>query len=542
MPMGPFSIFNTLTRRVERFEPLQPPVVTLYSCGPTVYLPQHLGNMRAYLFVDTLKRALRFHGYDVRHVMNVTDVGHMTSDEDAGEDKIEKTARAEGKTPKEVADFYIAQFKRDCAALNIQLPPDAIPEHPVKAPESALCRATDNIEEMIALIERIIAHGYAYVAPSGVYFDVEKWRGASRAGRLSRQSLDEQHTGQRLEHSPDKHSPHDFALWVLNQPGHLMQWESPWGRGYPGWHIECSAMSMKYLGETIDIHTGGLDHIPIHHENEIAQSESATGQPFVRYFVHNAFLVGMEGAKISKSAGKFPLVSDLAKELVDPLAFRLFCFGAKYRSELAFSIDSVRAAQGILYGLQRFARELDTDIATRAEDAAWTAEYKEQFDGALSDDLNTPKALAAVLEMMTKAHRDHDHRIWNTLLRFDEVLGLRLGLLHRLEQQSRIEFPAQANKLIAERQQARQTKDFKHADDLRRQLEEMGYAVRDERGGLQVVGFPVEVQMLVNQLRQATHAGDLIRSAELRKMLADMGHEVQSTPAGDLALGPRKVR
>jgi cysteinyl-tRNA synthetase len=222
----PFYIFNSLTRSVEELRPGNPPEVTYYSCGPTVYLPQHLGNMRAYLFVDTLKRALTFNGFKVRHVMNITDVGHMTSDEDAGEDKIEKTARAEGKSPLEVANFYIAQFKRDCARLNI-----ALPDAPM------LCRATDHIPDMIALIDRIVKNGLAYVAPSGVYFDVEKWRGASRLGRLSRQNLDQQHAGQRLDHSPDKNSPHDFALWVLNQPHHMMQWESPWGRGYPGWHI-----------------------------------------------------------------------------------------------------------------------------------------------------------------------------------------------------------------------------------------------------------------------------------------------------------------
>ncbi len=486
--MGPFSIFNTLTRRVERFEPLKPPAVTLYSCGPTVYLPQHLGNMRAYLFVDTLKRALLFHGYDVRHVMNVTDVGHMTSDEDAGEDKVEKTARAEGKTPQEVADFYIAQFKRDCASLNIQLPADAMPRHPVKPPESALCRATDNIEEMIALIERIIAHGYAYVAPSGVYFDLEKWRGASRTGRLSRQSLDEQHTGQRLEHSADKKSPHDFALWVLNQPGHLMQWESPWGRGYPGWHIECSAMSMKYLGETIDIHTGGLDHIPIHHENEIAQSESATGQPFVRYFVHNAFLVGMEGAKISKSAGKFPLVSDLVEEAIDPLAFRLFCFGAKYRSELAFSLEAVRGAQKNLEYFWEFACDLPDDVADAGRDANWTADYDQRFGAELADDLNTPRALAVALEMVHEAYSRKDRNIWRTLLRFDDVLGLQLSMRHAATVQMRKSFPPEVQTLIDQRQAARAAKDFKRSDELRDKLSELGYSVKDQPGGIQVVG------------------------------------------------------
>ncbi len=494
-PMKPFSIFNTLTRKVERFAPLKPPVVTLYSCGPTVYLPQHLGNMRAYLFVDTLKRALRFQGYDVRHVMNITDVGHMTSDEDAGEDKVEKTARAEGKSPREVADFYIAQFKRDCAALNIELPPDVEPGGEVRPPQSALCRATDNVDAMIDLIKQIIAHGYGYVTASGVYFDVEKWRGAARVGRLLRQSLDEQHAAQRLEHSPDKKSPHDFALWVLNQPGHLMQWESPWGRGYPGWHIECSAMSMKYLGETLDIHTGGLDHIPIHHENEIAQSESATGHPFARYFVHNAFLVGMEGAKISKSAGKFPLVSDLVAESIDPLAFRLFCFGAKYRSELAFSLEAVRAAEKNLEYFREFVRDLPDNVTRTARDSEWAADCETRFGDELADDLNTPRALAVALEMVSEAYSSRkDRNIWRTLLRIDEVLGLELGALREATVKGRETFPAEVHALLNERKAARAAKDFKRSDELRDKLNQLGYVVKDQPNGIQIVGRRAEKQ------------------------------------------------
>ena len=299
----PFHIFNTLSRSVEEFRPLNPPTVTLYSCGPTVYLPQHLGNMRAFLFVDTLKRALEFNGYHVRHLMNITDVGHMTSDQDAGEDKVEKTARAQGKTPREVADFYIRQFQGDFGRLNIK-------------PPNAYWRATEHIAEMQTLVGRIIERGYAYVTPSAVYFDVEKWRGPSRVGRLSRQSLEEQYAGQRLEHSPDKKSPHDFALWVLNQPHHLMQWESPWGRGYPGWHIECSAMSMRHLGESFDIHTGGVDLVFPHHEDEIAQSAPIVGGPPARIWVHGEFLqVG--GQKMAKSAGNIERVADLADRGVD---------------------------------------------------------------------------------------------------------------------------------------------------------------------------------------------------------------------------------
>jgi cysteinyl-tRNA synthetase len=440
----PFYIFNTLTRRVDELEPLHPPMVTYYSCGPTVYLPQHLGNMRAYVFVDTLRRALELNGYEVRHVMNITDVGHMTSDADAGEDKIEKTARAEGKTPREVADFYISQFQRDCGKLNIRLP----------APPM-LCRATDHVADMISLIERIIARGYGYVTSSGVYFDVEKWRGPSRVGRLSQQSLDEQQSGQRLEHSPDKKSPHDFALWVLNQPHHLMQWESPWGRGYPGWHIECSAMSMRYLGETIDIHSGGLDHIPVHHENEIAQSEGATGKPFVRYFVHNAFLVGMEGAKISKSAGRFPVLDDLAAAGINPLAFRLLCLGAN-------------------------ARNLPDKDANAGTDSPWAQEFDDRFIAALNNDLNTPQALAVALELVAEAYRRGDKRIWRTLKRFDSVLGLDL---EAMREETQAEFPPEIVAMQRERDDARAARDFKRADELRLELEAKGYEVKDHRGG-----------------------------------------------------------
>ncbi|MBF6561280.1 MAG: cysteine--tRNA ligase [Candidatus Binataceae bacterium] len=487
--MKPFHIFNSLTRAVEPFMPLDTsptPTATFYSCGPTVYLPQHLGNMRAYVFVDTLRRALEFNGYTVRHVMNITDVGHMTSDEDAGEDKIEKTARAEGKSPLEVANFYIAQFKRDCAALNIALPIDAVPDAVAHPPQSALCRATDNIPAMIGVIEQIAAHGYAYTTPSGVYFDVEKWRGPSGMGRLSRQSLSEQHAGQRLEHSADKRSPHDFALWVLNQPHHMMQWDFPGiGRGYPGWHIECSAMSMRYLGETIDIHSGGLDHIPVHHENEIAQSESATGHQFVRYFVHNAFLTGMAGAKISKSAGRFPVLDDLVEEKIHPLAFRLLCLGAKYRSELAFSIDAVRAAEKNLNYLNEFVRCLQPRVIANAHDAAWAGAYEERFHEAMNNDLNTPQALAVALELVAAAYRQNDHRIWHTLRIFDMVLGL--DLEGRIKEIAKGVFPPRINRLMTEREKARAAKDFKRSDELRAEIELSGYEVKDTKAGMVVM-------------------------------------------------------
>ena len=462
--MKPFHIFNTLTRSVEELKPLNPPTVTLYQCGPTVYLPQHLGNMRAYLFGDTLKRAMRLAGFNVRHVMNITDVGHMTSDEDEGEDKIEKTARAQGKSPREIADLYLKLFLDDTDALGVERP-------------DVICRATDHIADMIALIERILRNGFAYVTKSGVYFDVEKWRGPSRMGRLSRQSLDEQHAGQRLEHSPDKKSPHDFALWVLDQPGHIMQWDSPWGRGYPGWHIECSAMSMKYLGETIDMHIGGNDHIAIHHENEIAQSESATGKQFVRYFVHFAFLVGKEGAKISKSSGKFPLLKDLVAAGISPMAFRLLCFGAKYRSEIVFTDESVHAAQKNYEYITGFART----VQAASPDSEWAADYLNQFTDALMDDLNTPRALAATLELVGEAYRRNDHRIWSTLKKMDKVLGLKVEQYR--EAVTKAELPKEINDLIAKREAARAAKNFAEADRLRQEIQSRGYDVKDRRGG-----------------------------------------------------------
>ena len=442
----------------------------MYSCGPTVYLPPHLGNMRAYLFVDTLRRALKFNGYRIRHVMNVTDVGHMTDDADAGEDKIEKTARAEKKSPREIADHYLALFLRDMDLLKIERP-------------DVISRATDHVAEMIELTQRIIDRCYAYVTPSGVYFDVEKWRGPDKMGRLSRQSLDEQASGQRLEHSPDKKSPHDFALWVTGKPGHLMQWDSPWGRGYPGWHIECSAMSMKYLGETIDIHTGGTDHIPVHHENEIAQSESATGHPFARYFVHNAFLVERAGTKISKSSGKFPVLDDIIGAGLNPLAFRLLCFGAKYRSELVLS-DGIQSAQKNFDYIAEFVRGMRDEAASASEDSGWASEYRERFNDAINNDLNTPQALAVVLDLIGEAYRRDDHRIWNTLRALDTVVGLDVDAIREAGQASRkAEFPPDVARLIEDRAAARRDKNFKRSDELRKELEERGYDVRDTREG-----------------------------------------------------------
>lgn len=470
--MRRFFIYNSLSRGIEEFVPLNPGVATYYSCGPTVYLPQHLGNMRSYLFADTLKRALRFAGYEVRHVMNVTDVGHMTSDEDGGEDKIEKTAREEGRTPREVAEFYTRRFIADIETLHIERP---------TVPPGQFSRATEHVADMVALIERIVARGYAYEVESGVYFDIEKWRGPGGRGRLARQSLEEQSSTQRLDHAPDKRSPHDFALWVKNQPRHIMQWDSPWGRGYPGWHIECSAMAMKYLGETIDFHSGGLDHIPVHHENEIAQAEAATGKPFVRYFVHNAFLVGLEGAKISKRTRKFPTLDDLIAEGVDPLAFRLFCLGAKYRSELTLSMDAVRAAQRNLEYFAEFARSAPPESVAAEQDSPWAADYLERFAEAICNDLNTPQALAVALELVAESYRREDRGIWRTLCACDAVMGLDLAAINQRSRSATL--PEEIERIRSARDAARRARDFGRADSLRREMEARGYEVKDTAQG-----------------------------------------------------------
>ncbi len=335
---------------------------------------------------------------------------------------------------------------------------------------------------MIALTKRIIDAGVAYVTKSGVYFDVERYRGENRLGRLSRQSLDEQNAAQRLEHSTDKHSPHDFTLWVLGQPDHLMQWDSPWGRGYPGWHIECSAMAMKYLGETIDIHTGGIDHIPVHHENEIAQSESATHQPFARYFVHNAFLVGKEGTKISKSAGKFPLLSDLGGGGNRSAGVSDFLLRREIplRDRIQRRFYSRGAEQSRLFSRVRAQRAGRRGCRWR-RGGGWAAEYYERFHEAINNDLNTPQALAVALELVAEAYRRKDFRAWPTLLALDTVLGLDLKKHREAAHASTIE--ADVQQLIDNRAAARKAKDFSTADELRKEIERRGYEVKDNRDG-----------------------------------------------------------
>jgi cysteinyl-tRNA synthetase len=442
------TLYNTMTRRKEEFAPLAPPQVRLYCCGVTVYNYAHIGNLRTYLFEDVLRRALRFNGYDLVHVQNVTDVGHMTSDADAGPDKMQLAAERENKSPWEIARFYEAAVLKDFARLNIQIP-------------EIMPRATEHIVEMIALIQRLEANGYTYVTSEGVYFDTSK---DPDYGKLARLNLAEQRQGARDEVIADetKRNPADFVLWFLNKPTHIMQWESPWGPGYPGWHIECSAMSMKYLGETFDIHCGGIDHIPVHHTNEIAQSECATHKEFVRYWLHGEFLL-MNKEKISKSkGGSINTLDSLIEEGYDPLAYRYFCLQAHYRSELNFSIE---ALDGATAGLRKVYALCPDNDPLKNDEAAYATARQRVLD-AINDDLAMPQAVGLL-------NSYGSYRLW---VEFDAILGLDIAKRSCQEEEP---LPDDVLALIAARNAARSAKQWAESDALRNQLIALGYEVGD---------------------------------------------------------------
>ncbi len=444
----PMTLYNTMTRRKEEFAPLAPPQVRLYCCGVTVYNYAHIGNLRTYLFEDVLRRALRFNGYDLVHVQNVTDVGHMTSDADAGPDKMQLAAERENKSPWEIARFYEAAVLKDFARLNIQIP-------------EIMPRATEHIVEMIALIQRLEANGYTYVTSEGVYFDTSK---DPDYGKLARLNLAEQRQGARDEVIADetKRNPADFVLWFLNKPTHIMQWESPWGPGYPGWHIECSAMSMKYLGETFDIHCGGIDHIPVHHTNEIAQSECATHKEFVRYWLHGEFLL-MNKEKISKSkGGSINTLDSLIEEGYDPLAYRYFCLQAHYRSELNFSIE---ALDGATAGLRKVYALCPDNDPLKNDEAAYATARQRVLD-AINDDLAMPQAVGLL-------NSYGSYRLW---VEFDAILGLDIAKRSCQEEEP---LPDDVLALIAARNAARSAKQWAESDALRNQLIALGYEVGD---------------------------------------------------------------
>ncbi len=470
------KLFNTLGRRIEELQPLEPGRVGVYACGPTVYQYAHIGNLRTFVFVDLLVRTLRLFDYGVRHVMNITDVGHLTDDADQGEDKMLKGAREQGASVWEIARFYTEAFFRDLKALNMERP-------------DIVCRATDHIQEMIALIGRIEKAGYAYEAGGNLYFDVSrlpdygKLTGQSPAELMSRLKA-----GARIEVDRNKKNPLDFVLWFTRSKfeHQAMTWDSPWGRGYPGWHIECSAMSMRYLGEQFDIHCGGVDLVPIHHSNEIAQSEAATGRkPWVRYWLHGEFLV-LAKEKMAKSTGKFLTLGSLREQGYDPLDYRYLCLGAHYRSQLQFSLealDGARAGRRNLVERIVRLREADEQVnpAAPGSIAGKAAESLEAFKSALADDLNMPRALAVLWDLLKDETVSPQQRLGAVGV-MDRVIGLDLAAVEPQALDPKLVSEIEA--LVGERQQARDRKDYARADEIREELRRKGIILEDTPEGV----------------------------------------------------------
>ena len=459
-------LYNSLKRNKQEFKPIKTGAVGLYTCGPTVYNFAHIGNLRTYIFEDILKRVLIYNDYTVRHVMNITDVGHLTGDRDMGEDKMEKGAAREGKSAWDIADFYARAFKKDIADLNI-LEPDI------------WVKATDTIPEQIDLVKALEKKGFTYRTADGIYFDTSKFKAYTK---LSHQNLEALQEGARVERNPEKRNPTDFALWKFSPPNssRQMEWESPWGVGFPGWHLECSAMSMKFLGDQQDIHCGGTDHIDVHHTNEIAQSEAATGKPFFNFWMHGAFLIIQGGKKMAKSEGNFlTLENAFLNKNINPLVYRFAAFLTHYRKPMEYSDEGIDAARNGLLHLQNQVRQLSAGDTQSADEPSNT-DFKNKFMEAINDDLNMPRAMAVIQEMLKSNIRDTEKR--TTILDFDRVLGLRLD---QLDQEQAL--PAAVQKLVDARQKARETKDFATSDQLRAEIEILGYQVQDAKDGMKVV-------------------------------------------------------
>ncbi len=460
------KLWNTESRTREAFGPISDDEVRMYSCGPTVYGRAHIGNLRGYVVWDVLKNLLKADGYNVVHAMNITDVGHLTDDGDEGEDKMVKASREQGKTAWDIAKEYEELFKQDAKALNINLP-----EPPL------LCRATEHIAEQIKLVEMLEEKGYTYRTTDGIYFDAAKY---PEYGKLSGQPLEEKLAGARVEASSEKKNGTDFALWKFSYPNgrpfdsaqddsatrRQMEWDSPWGLGFPGWHAECSAMSKKYLGQPFDIHTGGVDHIPVHHENEIAQSVCAYGVPLANFWLHNEFLT-VDSHKMSKSLGNTYTLADLNEHNIEALALRYFYLGAHYRQKLNFTWESAGAAQNALNKLRNLAREWDAPTEV-------CLEYDDKFMAELMDDINTASALGILWEMVNDANLESSVKS-ATLLHWDVILGL--GLTTYIAKP--LEIPENVTAIAKRRWEARSNKDWDTADALRLELENLGWIMED---------------------------------------------------------------
>ena len=457
-------LYNTLTRKKEIFKPIQDKEVGLYTCGPTVYNFAHIGNLRTFIFEDILKRAFLYNGYRVKHIMNITDVGHLTGDRDMGEDKMEEGAQREGKTAWEIAEFYTQASKQDMAHLNILEP-------------TLWSKATDTIPEQIELIKTLEDKGFTYNISDGIYFDTSKFEGYTK---LSNQDLEALKEGARVERNPEKRNATDFALWKFSPEGvkRQMEWDSPWGVGFPGWHIECSAMSMKFLRDQLDIHCGGVDHIDVHHTNEIAQSEAATGKKFFNTWMHGAFLIISGGKKMAKSEGNFlTLDSTYIQNGIDPLVYRFATYQTHYRKPMEYSEEAVQAARN---GLEHLRNQVRSLMGIGMNDkASVNDEYKHKFIKELNNDLNMPRALASVQETL-KSDMDDSEKL-STVLDFDRVLGLDLDKATVSE-----ELPENIQQKIAARKKARAEKNWALSDQLRNEIQAFGYVVQDAKDGMTV--------------------------------------------------------
>ena len=452
---------NTLTRKKDLFKPIDKKEVRIYSCGPTVYKDATIGNMRTSIFQDVLRRVLSYNGYKIKHVMNITDVGHLVSDGDEGEDKMIKSAREEHKSPKEIAEYYTKLFFDDLKLLNIETP-------------EIVCKATDHIKDMLEYVETLVEKGYAYETSTAIYFDVSK---LDKYPILSNLNLEDQKAGARVEVDPEKRNPYDFALWIKAPEKHLMKWDSPWGPSYPGWHIECSAMGQKYLGEQFDIHTGGIDLIPTHHENEIAQSKGYCGKIPANYWLHGEYLL-IDGGKMSKSLGNVYLVKDIIDRGYNPLSFKLFSYSSHYRNKLNFTWEGMDAADKSLERLKN-GYKLHLNGTDNIEDEV-VSEYEERFHRAINDDLNMPLSMSVVWEVIR--YNKKSPKLANLLLKFDEVMGLKIDD----ENAKQEDIPEEILKLMEERKIARDNKNWKESDRLRDLIKSKGYEIKDTKDGMEV--------------------------------------------------------
>ena len=484
------KLYNTFGKKMQEFIPIKDGFVGFYGCGPTVYKYAHVGNLRAYVFQDILKRVLKFLGYDVKHIMNVTDIGHLSDDGDEGEDKMIKSAREQGLTVSQIADFYLDAFLKDIDNLNIQRP-------------SIICKATEHVEDMIELIKRIEKNGHTYMSEGNLYFDISTF---PKYGELSGIDIETLKPGARIKVDDNKKNPNDFVLWFTKSKfeNHALLWDSPWGKGYPGWHVECSAMSMKYLGEQFDIHTGGIDHIRVHHTNEIAQSESATGKKWVNYWLHNEFLITDKG-KMSKSKGDVFVLNDIIRQGFSPLDYRFFLLGGHYRKQLAFSLEALETAKNarkkLLERVKKILKDCPREKLNKCEEIVNNCNFENykgyisnerlishlvNFKEAIEKDLNTPNALS-FLQAVIKERSIKSEEILIAIAMIDSVLGLDIikesqKLKETSDNLDNIDIE-KIEKLIKERKQAKIDKDYKKADNIRELLKSQNIVLEDTSNG-----------------------------------------------------------